>query len=240
MNPRYLPLSLLSFVFLAFPALSKQAQAIPIDNDVIIEWQQDAFRDFAPTLTNGNFVVRSEEELNAALIRVRILRSDLLGGFLLTLNVFDPQAELAPGDFAPILDSGGSQVQLTYGVGEDNDGFDLPGDFPGSSNYSGDLRLSDFQNYGEHSDLLLASLAQGRQLGFSLDASFYGNLGLPINPLCQFPVQPGCPAFSEVGGSASISVSSEPFASTVVPEPATIVTMLTGLAGVAGLRRRRS
>jgi hypothetical protein len=243
MTPRYLAAGLLSFVGLVLPALSSSAHAIAVDNDVVIEWQQKAYANFLPTVLNGNFVVNDPADLSAILIAIDVDRSDLLGGYDLTLDVVNPFTS-TPGDYTPILISG-SPLRLTYAAGQDNNGDPLPNaadptadDFfreSSPTNYNRNLTLSDFQNSG----VLLGLLASG-PLGFSVNGHFYGSVDLPADIGCQNDPTV-CATFP---GSASIAVSGgQPFpppTTTPVPEPGSLSLLLVGVLGFAGLRGRRN
>ena len=91
--------------FVALPGLSRDAHAAPIDNDVSMDWQQKAFANFLPTVTNGNFVVNGPANLSAIVIAILVNRSDLLGGYDLILDVVNPFTSV-PGDYTPILVGG--------------------------------------------------------------------------------------------------------------------------------------
>ena len=225
--------------FVALPGLSRDAQAAPIDNDVVMEWQQKAYANFFPTVTNGNFVVNDPADLSAIVIAIVVNRSDLLGGYDLTLDVVNPFTSVA-GDYTPILFNG-SPLLLTYAAGEDNNGDPLPNaadptanDFfrePNPTNYSKNLALSDFQNSG-----VLAGLLASGPLGFSVNGHFMGPCDLPADIGCQNDPTV-CATFP---GSASIAVSGgQPFPPvTSVPEPGSLSLLLIGIAGGVGFRRR--
>ena len=226
--------------FVALPGLSRDAHALPIDNDVVMDWQQKAYADFLPTVINGNFVVNGPADLSAILITIFVDRADLLGGFDLTLDVVNPFTSV-PGDYTPIL-SGGSPLQLTYAAGEDNNGDPLPDaadptatDFfrePVPTSYSKILALSDFLNSG-----VLAGLLASGPLGFSVNGHFYGSLDVPADIGCQEDPTV-CATFP---GSASVAVTGGarfPPPSTSVPEPGSLSLLLIGIAGGVGFRRR--
>jgi PEP-CTERM motif-containing protein len=105
--------------FLALPVFTKYAYAIAIDNDAVIDWQQDAYLNFTPLVTNGNFLV-SADNLATVFIDIAITRSDLLGGFTLLVDVVNPIPS-APNDYTEIL-VGGSPLKLTFAAGYDNNG----------------------------------------------------------------------------------------------------------------------
>ena len=224
--------------FLALPSLSGDAYAIPIDNDVSMDWQQKAYADFLPTVVNGNFVVNNLAALNAIVIAIVVERADLLGGFDLTLDVVNPVTSV-PGDYTPIL-VGGLPLRLTYAAGEDNNGDPLPNAAdptadqffrePLPTNYIKNLALSDFQNSG-----VLAALLASGPLGFSINGHFYGSVDLPADIGCQNDPTV-CATFP---GSASITVAGgQPFPATPVPEPVSLSLLLIGIAGRVGFRRR--
>jgi hypothetical protein len=231
--------------FVALPGLTRDAHAISIDNDVSLDWQNKAFGDFTPAVTNGNFVVNSPADLSAILVTVFIERADLLAGYDLTLDVVNPFTSV-PGDYAPILVSG-SPLKLTYAAGEDYDGDPLPDaadptaeNFfrePVPTTYSKNLALSDFQNSG-----VLAGLLAGGPLGFSVNGQFYGTQDLDADIPCQ--IDPDvCKSFSDdtdPPGSASVTVTGgQPFPPpTTVPEPGALSLLLIGIASGVGLRRR--
>ena len=74
MKPRFLLAGcVLSFV--ALPCFSRDAHAIPIDNDVVMDWQQKAYADFLPTVVNGNFVVNDATDLTDIAIEIFVDRS---------------------------------------------------------------------------------------------------------------------------------------------------------------------
>jgi hypothetical protein len=225
--------------FVALPGLTRNAYAIPIDNDVSMDWQQKAYADFLPTVVNGNFVVNNPAGLSAILITIFVDRADLLGGYDLSLDVVNPVTSV-PGDYTPILVSG-SPLKLTYAAGEDNNGDPLPNaadptadDFFRESSpttYTKNLALSDFQNSG-----VLAGLLASGPLGFSVNGHFYGSIDLPADIGCQ--IDPTvCATFP---GSASVSVAGgQPFPPpTTVPEPGALSLLMIGIASGVGLRRR--
>ena len=91
----------------------------------------------------------------------------------------------------------------------------------------------------EETIAVLTSLLASGPLGFSINATFTGNLLSPVDLDCQLGgFDDGfCPPFSSVGGSASITVNGgDPFPAVVVPEPASISLVLLGAAGRASAR----
>ena len=88
--------------FVALPGLSRDAHAIPIDNDVSIEWQQTTYSDFFPTVVNGNFVIDDMSDLSNVAITIAVDQSQYLGGFTLRLDVVNPITS-TPGDYTQIL-----------------------------------------------------------------------------------------------------------------------------------------
>ena len=162
MNPRCALLAGCVLSFVALPGLSRDAHAIPIDNDVSIEWQQTTFSDFFPSVVNGNFVIDDVSDLSTVAILIAITESQYLGGFTLWLDVVNPITS-TPGDYTPIL-AGGSPLRLTFAAGFDNNGnangvgdvifgspnpaadMDLGGDPNISKNLNRLLLLSNLQN----------------------------------------------------------------------------------------------
>ena len=85
----------------ALPGLSRDAQAAPIDNDVVMEWQQKAYANFcrqSPTEASTS----TAWPIGCHLDWDPRNRSDLLGGYDLTLDVVNPFTSV-PGDYTPIL-----------------------------------------------------------------------------------------------------------------------------------------
>ena len=164
--------------FVALPCFSRDAHAIPIDNDVVMDWQQKAYADFLPTVVNGNFVVNGPADLSAIAIAITVNRADLLGGYDLILDVVNPFTSV-PGDYTPIL-SGGLPLQLIYAAGEDNNGVPCrtpPIRIRPMTTLKSRARpttarawLADFQNSG-----VLAGLLASGPLGFSVNGHFYGS-----------------------------------------------------------------
>ena len=236
--------------FLLVPGLSRPSHAAPIelDNNVDISWQQKAYANFFPTVVNGNFVVTNQAELDAVLIAILVNRTDLLGGFELTLNLFDPLSNPEPNKYDALLVNG-LALTLTFASGQDNSGQNLDNitdpDFT-KPTYNKQWTLNDFLNplqtfdeFGVLSgpstdDVLLGLLANG-PIGFSLDGHFFGSNSLPVDLACQLDPTV-CKTFP---GSASITESGgQPFHT--VPEPGSLSLLLVGITGIAGLRRRRS
>jgi len=235
--------------FLLLPGLSRESHAalIELDNDVVIDWQQKAYANFLPTVVNGNFTVNNADELTAVLISIVVQRTDLLGGFDLTLNVFDPLSQPLPGQYEAIL-LNGSALKLTFASGKNNSGQLLDNitdpDFT-KPTYNKQWTLNDFvnplQTFDEENgvwtgtstyELLLGLLANG-PLGFSLDGHFYGSNSLPVDLACQQDPTV-CKKFP---GSASVTESGgQPIAT---PEPGSLSLLLAGIISVAGVRRRR-
>ena len=158
--------------FIALPGLSRDAHALPIDNDVSIDWQQTTFSDFFPTVVNGNFVIDDVSDLNNVQILIAITQSQYLGGFTLLLDVVNPITS-TPNDYTPIL-AGGSPLTLTFAAGFDNNGnANGVGDgIFGSPNPAADTDLGGNPNISKNLNrLLLLSTLQNSLQTFTPDSN---------------------------------------------------------------------
>ena len=174
MKSRYRTALIAGYVlsFVALPGLSRDAHALPIDNDVSIDWQQATFSDFFPTVVNGNFVIDDVSDLSNVQILIAITQSQYLGGFTLSLDVVNPNTS-TPNDYMPIL-VGGSPLTLTFAAGFDNNGnANGVGDgIFGSPNPAADTDLGGDPNISKNLNrLLLLSTLQNSLQTFTPDSN---------------------------------------------------------------------
>jgi hypothetical protein len=211
--------------FLALPGLTRDAHAIAIDNDVVIDWQNGRYLEEAATVLGKNFVA-SVDSLDE--IFVGILVTEAAGdlqGFELIMSVGNSLAELE-ADPNPL------QLTLRRGVNLFGGDFDPPADpyIPNGTSYELTVALSDFQGFA----LLPTNVST---LAFSLGGSFFAgiNAGAGLPACSERPAGEVCPAWP---GQVSVTVTSKPPAT--VPEPGSLSLLLLGITGAVGLRRRRS